>query len=58
MPAQECMNLNKKQAELLVGCRRRLLREVGVLIAEWDSLWAQLQVVAMLPAPQVTLTRL
>lgn len=44
MLVQARMQMNERQAELLVGCRRTLLRELGSLIGERDRLWTDLQV--------------
>ena len=42
--AQARIELTAGQAEEMLAGRRTLLREVGSLIAEWDRLWADLQV--------------
>jgi hypothetical protein len=41
---QARIELTAGQAEEMLAGRRTLLREVGSLIAEWDRLWADLQV--------------
>ena len=38
------MQLTGRQVEQLVACRRTLFAELGMLIAEWYRLWAQLKV--------------
>ena len=48
------MQLSEAQAQELLTVRRTLMSELGGLIAQWDQLWAQLQVHSFFPASSIT----